>query len=191
MFNLDNLNKEHPEVIPNSTWNKGQVPKSPDSLIESPIQLVDRGRFRFEVGDSSNGPQLFRIEAQSNNLSNPQDTSTQHPEPTRTDHGPNIGEKLGPCPVRDAGIRTLSNLGPISFESSNPSPISMRSNPYPLSCFNGGERSKPATKQNPRNRTHRKRFHKEIGRLGRNIHRKLLCGFYQKESTNDSHIEDT
>ncbi|KAF3971413.1 hypothetical protein CMV_004982 [Castanea mollissima] len=39
-------------------WAKGCIPESPDSFIESLVQRVDRGRFRFELGGSSNGPRL-------------------------------------------------------------------------------------------------------------------------------------
>ena len=55
MFNLDNLNKEHPEVLPNSTWNRGQIPESPSSMIETLVQQVDKGRFKFEVGIQAMG----------------------------------------------------------------------------------------------------------------------------------------
>ena len=34
------------------------IPESPDSFLESLVQRVDRGRFRFELGDSSTGPSL-------------------------------------------------------------------------------------------------------------------------------------
>ena len=113
----------------------------------------------------------------------------QHAKPTHTEHGPPTGEMLGPCPVKDAGLHTLSNPSPISLNSDILSPISVRSDPYPLPCLNGEKRSEPATNQHARNRSRRKRLHMEFGRLGRNIRRKLLCGLYQKESTKDSHFE--
>ncbi|KAK9984322.1 hypothetical protein SO802_033847 [Lithocarpus litseifolius] len=36
----------------------------------------------------------------------------------------------------------------------------------------------------------KKRIHKEIGRLGRNIRQNLLCGFYSRELTNGNYEED-
>ena len=59
MFNLDNLNEERPMVAQNGLWRKGCVPKSPDSFIESLVQRVDHGRFRFELGGPSDGPSLL------------------------------------------------------------------------------------------------------------------------------------
>ena len=64
MFNLDALNEVRPDVMPNSTWDRGQIPESPDSFIETLVQQVDEGRFRFELGDSSSGPRLKTSEAQ-------------------------------------------------------------------------------------------------------------------------------
>lgn len=60
MFNLNKLNNYRPEVVRGDAWSRGQIPESLDSLIESLIQRVDRGRFRFKIGSSSNGPQLLR-----------------------------------------------------------------------------------------------------------------------------------
>lgn len=64
MFNLDALNEVRPEVMPNSTCDRGQIPESPDSFIKTLVQRVDRGRSRFELGDSSNGSCLNNSEAQ-------------------------------------------------------------------------------------------------------------------------------
>lgn len=101
MFNLDNLNTDRPEVLPNSTWNRWQIPESPDSMIETLVQRVDRGRFRFEVGNSSNGPNLVPNEAQSINPNSPQDAVAQNTGPTHKDYGPNTGEMIGPCHVSE------------------------------------------------------------------------------------------
>ena len=59
MFNLDKLNETHPEVLQSHGWDKGCIPESPDSFIENLVQRVDRRRFRFKWGDSSNGPGLM------------------------------------------------------------------------------------------------------------------------------------
>ena len=48
MFSLDSLNETRPETMQNQGWKKGCIPKSPDSYIETLVQMVDRGRFHFE-----------------------------------------------------------------------------------------------------------------------------------------------
>lgn len=64
MFNLDKLNEDRPEVLQVPAWSHGQIPESFDSLIESLVQRVDWGRFKFEVGNSSStGPQLIHPQA--------------------------------------------------------------------------------------------------------------------------------
>lgn len=63
MFNLNKLNDDRLEVVRGIAWNRGQIPESPDSVIESLVQRVDRGRFRFEIGSSNNGPQRLRPQA--------------------------------------------------------------------------------------------------------------------------------
>lgn len=64
MFNLDNLNVKQPEVMLKSAWARGQIPESPDSFIENLVQRVNRGRFRFELGSSINGPWLTQTQNQ-------------------------------------------------------------------------------------------------------------------------------
>ena len=44
------------------------IPEYPDSYIEALVQRVNKGRFRFELGDSSNGPSLVRPQADLNGL---------------------------------------------------------------------------------------------------------------------------
>ncbi|KAL0009218.1 hypothetical protein SO802_010720 [Lithocarpus litseifolius] len=51
-------------VLPHSTWARGEIPESPESLIENLVQRVNRRRFHFELGDSSSGPRLSRSQAQ-------------------------------------------------------------------------------------------------------------------------------
>lgn len=48
MFSLDSLNETRPETMQNQGWKQGCIPKSPDSYIETLVQMVDRGRFHFE-----------------------------------------------------------------------------------------------------------------------------------------------
>lgn len=65
MFNLDNLNEDRPKVQCQG-WDKGCIPKSPDSCIESLVQRVNRGRFKFELRDSNNGPRLINPQEEQN-----------------------------------------------------------------------------------------------------------------------------
>lgn len=62
MFNLDSLNEVRPEVMQGITWDKGSIPESLESFIKSLLQCVNRGRFRFELGNSSSGPRLSRAQ---------------------------------------------------------------------------------------------------------------------------------
>lgn len=66
MFNLDRLNDVRPEVRRGFTWEKGLIPESPDPSIETLVQRVNRGRFRFELGDSSIRPGPLATQAQTN-----------------------------------------------------------------------------------------------------------------------------
>ena len=59
MFNLDSLNESIPKAMQCLGWDKGRIPESPDTFVESLVQRVNRRRFRFELGDSSNGPRLL------------------------------------------------------------------------------------------------------------------------------------
>lgn len=63
MFNLDSLNEKRLEIMQNQAWMNGCIPESPDSFIESLEQMVDRRRFRFELGDSSSRPRLVASHA--------------------------------------------------------------------------------------------------------------------------------
>ena len=73
MFNLDKLNDIKPEV----TWNRGMIPESLHSFIESLVQCVKRGKFRLELGDSSSGPHQNQAQAQSYNLDRARDNTMQ------------------------------------------------------------------------------------------------------------------
>ena len=171
LFNLDSLNENRPEVQCQG-WDKGGIPESPDSYVEALVQRVNRGRFRFELGDSSNGPSLVRPQSDLNGLAtanleeNPLD-STQ-----LISSGPNEG-KLDPF--------ELLTLGPgPSLSDTNLPPYILTSS---LWCNESGENlvgdtSRPSS---------RKRLQKEIGKSGRNIKHKLLCGFFVKEGI---HFQD-
>ena len=78
MFNLDSLNEERPEVAQNGPWRKGCILESPDSFIESLVQRVDRGRFRFESGGPSDGPSLLPNQTKDSQPVIPQNLNNQN-----------------------------------------------------------------------------------------------------------------
>lgn len=53
MFNLGRLNDDRPEWLRWDAWNRGQIPDSIDSIIESLVTRVDKDRLRPDFGSSS------------------------------------------------------------------------------------------------------------------------------------------
>ena len=60
LFNLDRLNEDHPDWVRRDAWNREQILDILETITESLVQRVDRNRFQFEVGSSSDGPQIRR-----------------------------------------------------------------------------------------------------------------------------------
>lgn len=58
MFNLDSPYAVRPEVMQDTTWDRGLIPETLNSFIESLVQRVNRGGFIFELGNSSTGPRF-------------------------------------------------------------------------------------------------------------------------------------
>ena len=121
MFNLDQLNEERPEARQDQGWIKGCIPESPDSFIESLVQKVDHGRFRFELECSSHGPSLIDPSIGEAHLSveqGPESTQPQqnmHPSPS-FENQPNTNEVI----MGELSLFELLNLrpGPPSIISS-------------------------------------------------------------------------
>lgn len=156
----------------NLGWEKGCIPESPDSFIENLVQRVDRGRFRFEVGDTSNGPGLM----DSQNL-NPNSSLNQADQETGIGNiGPNDRD-LGPFEQLTLG------LGPSTTLTAR-TPLSQRP---ALQCdedcgdITEEVAPKPFTK---------KRLGKEIGKIGRNIKQRLWCVVSDKETEHDQVIDE-
>ena len=61
MFNLDRLNEGCFEWVHRDAWGGGKIPEDLEPLIEALVQGVDKDRFRWEVGGSSDGPQIHRL----------------------------------------------------------------------------------------------------------------------------------
>lgn len=66
MFNLDSLNESRLKAMQCHGWEKGCIFKSLDSFIESLVQRVNRGRFKFKLGDSNNRPRLLNPQTKNN-----------------------------------------------------------------------------------------------------------------------------
>ena len=104
MFNLDNLNDERPKIMQEQGWAKGCIPESPDSVVESLEQRVDKGRFRVKLGSSSNGPSLTGPQNESL-FTNPSHYSP-HANPVEESQPNNIGpnvEELSPFKLLTLG----------------------------------------------------------------------------------------
>lgn len=158
MYNLDSLNENRPEVQCHG-WDKGCIPESPDTYIESLVQRVNRGRFKFELGDSSNGPRLI----------NPQ---KEHNGPIQSDQ---LGKPLGNTQLSSGGTNER-DLGPIKLLTLGPGPSLTNINLPPsiltsdFWCNESGDTSSRDTSR----LSLKKRIKKEIGKFGRNIKQKLL-----------------
>lgn len=185
MFNLDSLNERRPEIVQAQTWMTGCIPESLDSFIESLVQRVNRKRFRFELGDSSNGPRLIAPqseaaqpnadkktppEEQGLRLLNIPSQPGQHANPQETQQPTNLDHN-----VKDLSPFELLTLGPrpSSPVISAPSPTLSTS----LSC---SEDLNP-TDEEAAKESSRKRIKKEIERFGRNIKQRLCCAIFEKE----------
>ena len=73
LFYLDSLNESRPEAMQGTRWTHGQIPESPDFVIRSLVQRVNRGQLRFDMGDSSLDPRLFGPHVHSYNTERMQD----------------------------------------------------------------------------------------------------------------------
>nr|POF00424.1 hypothetical protein CFP56_77832 [Quercus suber] len=144
-------------------------------MAENLVQRVNRGRARFERGNSSLGLNLDSLDR------------TTSPRTELGQRGNVISatqnNSQGLTRSLDTGLDNLNSLSPISPGPGPPSPGLAYSDPYPFS-----ELQKDQMKElNPRNSTASdvsgKRLRVEFGRLGRNIRQRLLCGFCPKEGT--------
>nr|POF10214.1 hypothetical protein CFP56_14152 [Quercus suber] len=54
------LNDDRPEWLRWDAWNRGQIPDSIDSIIESLVTRVDKDRLRSDFGSSSSGSRIRR-----------------------------------------------------------------------------------------------------------------------------------
>ena len=177
MFNLDKLNETRPEVLQRQGWDKGCIPESPDSFIENLVQRVDRGRSRFEWGDSSNGPRLMA-------------SQRRNSEQGATQEGIQ-GRNLG-CEMPTVVEANVTDLGPFEQLNLGPGPPTLHISPNPMAQTSNLLCNEYGTILIDEGNTiscSRKRIRNEIGKIGRNIRQKFLCAVFDKEMANGE--EDT
>lgn len=122
-----------------------------------------------KVGSSSNGPPIRRPQALVHNHFVAQYITEPFVEVAHTvslDSGPNI----------------VISLDPVGFGLGPPSPISASSDLGPLSSLHCDEWLEGNYV------TSKKRIWSKVGSLGRNIHQKLLYGFFSKKGNNNKYI---
>ncbi|KAK7855292.1 hypothetical protein CFP56_028759 [Quercus suber] len=191
MFNLNKLNDDRPEVVRGAAWSRGQIPESPDSLIESLVQRVNRGRFKFEIGSSSNGPQLLRTQVLPTKVVQDGNSNlTMGMGHIGTGSGPNQEAYIGPTVSLDTGLDNLNIPDPLSLRPGLPLPISTCSNPFPLLSQQDGKLWESNTSNHGITKATRKRFRVEFGKLRRNIRQRLLCGFCLEEGSSRAYTFD-
>ena len=147
----------------NQGWKKGCIPKSPDSYIETLVQMVDRGRFHFELGDLSNGPRLMDSQNRNSN------SNLNQP-----DQGNEI-RRIGPN-NRYLGTFELLTLGP-----GLPPPLTVQVPSSQHSVLWCNEVCEGITGLKTPKSSSKKRLWKEIGKIGRNITHRLLCAVFDKD----------
>ena len=157
MFNLDKLNDERLEIMQEQGWAKGCIPKLPDSFVESLVQRVDRGKFRFELGSSSNGSSLTGPQNESlfTNLSHHSPHANPVEESQPSNIGPNV-EELSPFKLLTLGPGPSTQLQELLSPTQSTT----------LWCE---ENWKVPTDPVTTKGNSRKRLRREFGKLGRNI----------------------
>lgn len=161
MFNLDSLNEERLEVAQNGPWRKGCIPESQNSFIETLVQRVDRGRFRFELGGPSDGPSLLLNQTEEAQPIIPQNLTCPFHEFETTQHDTSLIATQTSNPLGGVGTLTLGPGPP-----SSPSPITPHSqdnNPNSSTNTNFDVENTSCTECS------RKIIGLDIRRLGRNI----------------------
>ena len=168
MFNLDSLNDERAEIMQEQGWAKGCIPESPDSVVESLVQRIDRGRFRVELGSSSNGPRLTG--PQNETLFTDPYHLSPHANPVEESQPNNIGpnvEELSPFELLTLGPGPSTQLQELLTPPQSTT----------LWCEeNWNVPTGPVTTKD----NSRKRLRREFGKLRRNIRQKLFCRGFER-----------
>lgn len=187
MFNMDSLNEERSETRRDQNWAKGCIPGSPDSFVESFVQRVNRGRFRFELGGPSNGPRLVdpqEAEIQNNangqRLQRIQELGSLNGPPQSVSHASPPGD-IQPNNV-DFNIRNLNlfellTLGPGPSQATTSPPANQQNTEF--WCSENWDTAVRSDSSSSR-LSSRKRIKKEIESFGRNIKQRLCWAVFAK-----------
>ena len=164
MFNLDRLNENRPDWLLGDAWERGQIPESSEGLIDNLGSRLVRDKLRFEAGSPSNGSNLneSNVMAQDQNLN-------------QFSHNPQVDVTQAQTVSLDTGLEALRATEVAESEHSVSFFSSVRSDPGVLNCSlcDQGEDNRCGPS--------RKRIGAELGRFGRNIRQRLICGCFNKE----------
>ena len=171
MFNLDRLNENRPDWLRGDAWERGQIPESSEGLIDNLGSRLVRDRPRVDAGRTSNGSNL-----------NESNVLAQGQSPDQFSHNPQVDATQAQAVSLDMGLEALRAIEVAESEQSVSSFSSVRSDPGVLNCSlcDHGEDNRCGSS--------RKRIGAELGRFGRNIRQRLICGCFNKEGITHSHF---
>ena len=153
LFNLDRLNDNRLEWLCGNAWERGQILKSTDGLNNHMVNSEERNRLRVAVGSVRNGPSFISTSG-----------STQYQSPIQNMHELHAIPNLVQSVSLDTGLDVLRNSVVSDTASNHSSSTSAKTD---LGICGPSK----------------KRFGTELGRIGRNIRQKLLCGSFSREGT--------
>ena len=131
---------------------------------------MDRGRFRFEKGSLSNGPQLGRSQDMSSEMVHKGiGISILVMSQATIASSPNQVVHLSATLSLDTGLDNFNTTSPLYLIPRPPSPKSTCSDPLPLLCLHNEDWWDPAVGNFSLIEATRKRFRAEFRKLGRNI----------------------
>lgn len=148
MFNLDKRNENQPEWIRRHAWGGRQTQEASNTLIEPVVRDVNRDGLHFALEDLTQWAKII-LGPNLLYIAQARTVSLGTGLDNITNLGPNA---LGPIQAPHSPTPAISDLGILSS----------------LNCGEGLEGNWGTSK---------KRIGSEMGRLGRNLRQKLLCGF--------------
>nr|POF09759.1 hypothetical protein CFP56_21397 [Quercus suber] len=166
------------------------IPESPDSFVEDLVQRVNRGRFNFELGDASDGSRLSRAQAQNYVRNRARDNANQGQQQNQAEMGC-LAEQIPTFLINQwagSGPHSVHSVSNTRLESLTLT--TTHSDPLPLTSTQRDDVEGTAFELVVHWIASKKRFRKEIGRLGRNIRQRLFCGFFQKVGDGDDQGDD-
>nr|POF25750.1 hypothetical protein CFP56_56168 [Quercus suber] len=151
LFNLDRRNDNRPKWLRGDAWERGQIPESLDGLNNPVVNREERDRLRVAVRNMQRGPSSISASG-----------SAQYQSPIQNMHELHTIPNLIRSVSLDMGLDVIRNSEVFDTASSHSSSTSAKTDP---SICGPSKR----------------RFGIELGRIGRSIRQKLLCGSFSKE----------